>query len=325
MSSENTQPPAVTICVPTYCRHDLLRRAVASALAQNYGPMEIIVSDNASDDGSWERTAALAGLDPRIRVRRNERNLGWTGNINACIAEAKGKYIVFLCDDDELLPGMVKSCADFLEANPAAGLVHTPAYYVGITGKQNPVIPEIKPLLKAGPEALNHTAFEFNIVFSATMARTECFRKLGPFKESISADYEMWARIATAYDVGYIREPLVRVYVHAISPKMTPERYIGETEKLAQMVMELFPEAERRDPEELRRKGKAQMVTAMRSLGVQSVQAGYWGNALAFFKAAREYSETYGLAGSAADLLFKGVPRRVYQLLKRKKAFATHV
>jgi len=316
--------PIASVCIPTYCRYNLLRRAVASVLSQDFGPMEIIISDNASNDGSWERTAKLAELDPRIRVRRNDRNLGWTGNINNCIAEAKGKYIVFLCDDDELLPGMVNACADFLEANPAAGLVHTPAYYVGITGKQKPVTPEIKPLLKAGLEALNHTAFEFNIVFSATMARTECFRKLGPFKESISADYEMWARIATVYDVGYIREPLVRVYVHAISPKMTPERYISENEKLAQMVMALFPEAERK-PEELRHKGKVQMVVAMRSLGVQSVQAGYWGNALAFFKAARDYSETYGLLGSAADLLLRGVPRRVYQLLKRKKAFETHV
>lgn len=315
----------VSICIPTYCRYDLLRRAVASAIAQDYRPMEIIISDNASEDGSWEHTLKLERLDPRIRVRRNDHNLGWTGNINACIAAAKGEYIVFLCDDDELLPDMVKICADFLDANPHVGLVHTPAYYVGITGKQKPVIPEIRPILKAGLEALEHTAYEFNIVFSATMARAESFRKLGLFKESISADYEMWSRISTVYDVGYIRDPLVRVYVHAISPKMTPERYIGETEKLAQMVIELFPETERHDPSELRRKGKAQMVTAMRSLGVQSVQAGYWGNALAFFKAAREYSETYGVLGSASDLLFKGVPRRVYQLLKRKKTFATHV
>lgn len=314
----------VSICIPTYCRYDLLQRAVKSALAQDFGPMEIIVSDNASEDGSWTETQKLAGRDPRIAVRRNEKNLGWTGNINECIKVARGKYLVFLCDDDELLPGMVKACHSFLEANSGAGLVHTPAYYVGITGKQKPVLPEIKPLLKAGLEALSHTAFEFNIVFSATMARAECFKTLGGFAESISSDYEMWARISTRYDVGYIPEPLVRVYVHSISPKMTPERYISETERLQKMIMTLFPE-NMRDAAELKNKGTPQMVTAMRSLGVQSIQAGYWSNAFAFFNAAGKYSRDYGLFKYAGDVLLRGLPRRAYMLLKGKKAFSTHV
>lgn len=316
--------PKVSICIPTYCRPALLRRALASALAQDFGPMEIIISDNASQDGSWGETEKLGSLDPRIIIRRNEKNLGWTGNVNACIGAARGKYLVFLCDDDELLPGMIKASYEFMEAHPDAGLVHVPAYYVGLAGKAKPVVPVIEPYINAGIEALSHTAFEFNMVFSATMARAECFAKLGGFVESISSDYEMWTRIAAKYGVGYIPKPLLRVYVHAISPKMTPDRYITESERLMKLVLAHFPENLRKSPD-LLRKGKEQMAAAMRSLGIQALQAGYWQSGFGFFRSAKEYSRDYGFIDYASDVLLKALPRRMYFLLKRKKLTSTHV
>lgn len=316
--------PKVSICIPTYCRYPLLRRALTSALAQDFGPLEIIVSDNASDDGSWEETAKLGALDPRIIVRRNETNLGWTGNVNACISAARGEYIVFLCDDDELLPGMITSSYEFMEAHLDAGLVHAPAYYVGLTGKAKPVVPEIKPYLNAGIEALSHTAFEFNMVFSATMARAECFAKLGGFVESISSDYEMWTRIAARYGVGYIPQPLLRVYVHAISPKMTPERYTTESERLMKLVLAHFPENLRNSPD-LLRKGREQMAAAMRSLGIQALQAGYWQSGFGFFRSAKVYSRDYSFIDYTSDVLIKALPRRLYFLVKRKEMTSTHV
>ncbi len=316
--------PSVSICIPTYCRYSLLRRAVDSAMAQTLPGLEIIISDNASEDGSWEKTRALAELDPRILVRRNSSNLGWTGNLNECIKAAKGKYLVFLCDDDELLPGMVQSCFEFMEANPVAGIVHTGAYYVTITGRLRQALSRTKPLLHAGIEALAQTLFDFNIAFSSVMARASCFSALGGFVESISSDYEMWVRIAARYDVGYVPRPLIRVYGHSISPKMTAARFIAESERLWTIVSSHLPE-ELRKQADSGNKSAVQLAAGLRSLGIQAVQAGYWQNGMDFFRGVRERLPGYGVLSTLSDVLFRALPRRLYILLFRKEMHSTNV
>lgn len=317
--------PKVSICIPTYCRYTLLRRALASVLAQDFGPMEVIVSDNASEDGSWEETSKLAALDPRVVVRRNEKNLGWTGNLNNCIKTARGKYLVFLCDDDALLPGMVSDTFKFMEEHPGAGLVHTAGYGIGFSGKRSLVSSSAaRPaILKAGDQALSDTALSFDVLFSSVMVRAECFSSLGQFVESISSDYEMWSRISTKHDVGYINKPLVEVYAHSISPKMTPERYISESDKLRDLVMRFFP-AETADSGEIKKKADLQMSNTLRSLGIQAMQIGSWSRGMDFFKAAEKYSPAYGSLRRLADIM-RAIPRRILFAAYSSKVSKTHV
>jgi len=321
----NTDLPLVSICIPTYCRYELLRRAVDSALAQDLGGIEILVSDNYSEDGSWDKTKLLMGLDPRIIVRRNERNLGWTGNLNGCIKDARGKYLVFLCDDDVLLPGMARESCAFMEAHPKAGFVHTAGYGIGLSGRRNLVsCNSAHPaIIKAGLEALNDTAFAFDILFSSVMVRAECFRNLGGFTESISSDYEMWSRISAVYDVGYIPKPLICVYAHPISPKMTAERYITESTRLSAAVLQLFPPAIR-NSSEVRDKSARQLANGLRSLGLQAMYSGYWGRGVEFLRFAAKYSPEYGLLRRAMDVL-RAVPRRLVFIFYIDNSAKTHV
>ena len=316
--------PEISVCIPTYCRHDLLRRALNSVLAQDFGPMEIIVSDNASEDGSWEKTSGLGELDPRVIVRRNGKNLGWTGNLNECVKAARGKYLVFLCDDDALMPGMIPESYGFMEEHPGAGFVHAAGYWIGFRGQQNLIsCNTTRPaVLKAGTQALVDTALSFDILFSATMVRSECFASLGQFVESISSDYEMWARISTKYDVGYINKPLVKVYAHMISPRMTPERYISESEKLRELVARFFPHGTL-DPREIKMKGDSQMSHGLRSLGAQAMQAGYWRRGMAFLQAAAKYSPGYSLPLRLADII-RAIPSRILFVACFAKAPDTH-
>ena len=90
--------PTVTIAVPTFNRAGLLQACLARLLPQAEANTEILVSDNASSD---ETAALLAGIrHDRFRVIRNATNLGLFGNLNACLAQATGEYILFLSDDD---------------------------------------------------------------------------------------------------------------------------------------------------------------------------------------------------------------------------------
>ena len=286
--------------------------------------MEIIVSDNASEDGSWEKTSLLAEMDPRIKVRRNERNLGWTGNLNECIKAAAGKYLIFLCDDDSLIPGMVKAAYSFMEKHPGAGFVHTAGYAVGFSGRMALVSSNPGPeILKAGTEALASTALAFDILFSSVMARADCFRSLGGFIENISSDYEMWSRISSRYDAGYINSPLLKVYAHMISPRMTPELYISESEKLRGIVMKYFPQ-EIINSGEITEKGDSQMANGLRYLGKQAMQAGYWSRGMTFLRAAVKYSPDYGLLRQLADIM-RAIPRRILFAAYSAKVPGTHV
>ena len=96
--------PQVTIVIPSRDRQELLQRAIASALAQRFGDLEVVVVD----DGSRE-PVHVTHRDPRIRVFRNDQSVGVSAARNVGLEHARGRWITFLDDDDELLPDMVQA------------------------------------------------------------------------------------------------------------------------------------------------------------------------------------------------------------------------
>ncbi|AGY59721.1 glycosyltransferase family 2 protein [Gloeobacter kilaueensis] len=104
--------PLVTIAIPTYRRLAYLQEAVASALAQSYPHIEVLVSQDPTSEGpdpairAW--CLALAEQEPRLSYRCNAQNLGLAGNWNAAIQAARGQYVTIIGDDDRLLPAFVE-------------------------------------------------------------------------------------------------------------------------------------------------------------------------------------------------------------------------
>ena len=113
--------PRVTIAIPTFNRATWVKGGVLAALAQTYQDYEIVVSDNASSD---ETQAVLAEFDDhRLRVIRQDRNLGMNGNWNACLAEARGEYIALVPDDDRIAPWFLERCLALVERDPGLPIV----------------------------------------------------------------------------------------------------------------------------------------------------------------------------------------------------------
>lgn len=123
-------PPLVSIGIPTYNRGALLDRAVASALAQTVGDLEVVISDNASADDTAERCRTWAERDPRVRVVRHPENLGPTANFNSLFTGCRGTYVLMLSDDDYLDADYVETCVRALEADPGLVAVAGTAHYV---------------------------------------------------------------------------------------------------------------------------------------------------------------------------------------------------
>lgn len=108
----------VTVGIPTHNRAGSLERAVRSALAQDVSELEIIISDNASTDGTAALCDELAAADPRVRVVRHATDIGAEANFRSVLEAARSPLFMWLADDDWIDPGYVAACVAQLDAHP---------------------------------------------------------------------------------------------------------------------------------------------------------------------------------------------------------------
>ena len=102
--------PLVSIMIITYNQKEYARETVLSAVNQDYQPLEVVVSDDGSTDGTAEILDDLAQKYPNcLKVISRKGNLGITGNSNRGLKACKGDLIAFQGGDDVLLPGKISS------------------------------------------------------------------------------------------------------------------------------------------------------------------------------------------------------------------------
>ena len=93
--------PLVSIFMPCFNQERYVAQAIDSALAQDYGNIEIVVGDDCSTDGTWDIVREYEQRHPtKIRPFRNERNLGITQNCNEILRRCTGRYVAFYAGDD---------------------------------------------------------------------------------------------------------------------------------------------------------------------------------------------------------------------------------
>ncbi len=122
MAEQPTRPFA-TIAIPTFNRARLLQAAVNSALSQDCGPVEVIIVDNASTDNTEAVGRAIAEMHPSVRYIRHASNLGPVRNFEAGLQNARGKYFMWLADDDWITPNYIRRCVEVLERENHAVVV----------------------------------------------------------------------------------------------------------------------------------------------------------------------------------------------------------
>jgi glycosyltransferase involved in cell wall biosynthesis len=193
--------PLVSIIIPTLDRPRYLREAIDAALAQTYRNIEVLVFDN----GTLEETRAVAEeaaqRDSRVRFRRNEHNLGMSGNFNALAAAAQGEFLVAIGDDDRLLPAFVGRLVEAMRPNVRVAFSNH--YLIDAEGRR--LVQESvtysrqygRDILPAGlvqnPEA---AAWRQSIPMSASLLRTEDLQRFR-FREDLNTpDTEFFIRLA---------------------------------------------------------------------------------------------------------------------------------
>jgi glycosyltransferase involved in cell wall biosynthesis len=213
--------PEVSVLMTCYNRAAYIAEAIESVLASTYRDWELIIVDDRSADDSFEIARDYAERDPRVRVFRNEKNLGDYPNRNRAAALARGEYLKYLDADDLLYPHglgvMVEAMKRFPEAALGIGsnrpeedfpypfsLSPAEVYRREYLGKRENV-------LRAGPSAtiIRRDAFELEKGFQVP-------KHLG--------DIELWYRLAKRHPVVVLPPALIWWRKHEAQQCRAPGR-----------------------------------------------------------------------------------------------------
>lgn len=118
--------PKVSILIPVYNRKNFIGECIASALAQTYTNIEVVVVDNASTDGTWEICQQFAADYQQVQIFRNDSNIGPVRNWKRCAEEAKGEFSKILFSDDWLESNCLSEMVPKLD-DPSVALVYCAA------------------------------------------------------------------------------------------------------------------------------------------------------------------------------------------------------
>lgn len=197
--------PQVSVIVLAWDSGDYLREAVGSLLDQTMPDLEIVLVDNGSTDGCVERLQA-ARPDPRIRVFRQERNLGMAGGTNFAIEHCRSPWIAILDGDDRSHPLRLELALRAAEACPELDVIATGSVRVDETGRRQ----EPYQVWHEPHEIAAYVRYHMPVSHPALQARREVYACVRYREEAaMCADYDWISRVIDAgYRVGSVSLPL---------------------------------------------------------------------------------------------------------------------
>jgi len=224
--------PLISVIIPAYNKSRLTVKTVESVLNQTYQPIEIIVVDDGSTD---DTRGQLSRYADKIQYVYKE-NGGACSARNLGFKLSKGDYIGFLDCDDVYHPEKVQLSVNYLEDHPDDGWVHTAVDFIDEDGA---IVGGCDSPKSRDQGRITRQLILRNYVCNSTpLIRRSCLEKVGAFDETIftPADWDLWLRLSTEYQVGYIPRRLTQYRVS--------QSYIFKNLELAQreekQVMEKF-------------------------------------------------------------------------------------
>lgn len=213
-----TGRPLITFALVAYNQEQYIREAVQGAFAQSYSPLEIILSDDCSPDGTFgimEELAKIYRGDHRIVLNRNDTNLGLGGHVNRIMELAQGEYIVIAAGDDiSLLERTERTFEAFVASKGRTMAVFSDCIEIDECGKEQGVVSAKPPeRFTELPEMCRHL---FRGITGATSAwHRSVFDVFGPMlPEIVFEDRVIAFRAALLGSVSHISVPLVHYRRH---------------------------------------------------------------------------------------------------------------
>ena len=197
----------ISVVIPTFNRRNLLKRAIHSVIKQTIEPREIIVIDNGSTDQTYQMVSSLF---PDINYF-TEKKRGVSAARNKGIIESKSKWIAFLDSDDTWEPKKLEKQLEFSLLNQNKyRLIHTDEIWY----RNNKFLNQLNKHKKSGGDIFKNSLKLCCISPSSAFVNKQVFHDYGLFDENLEVceDYDMWIRITSKEEVGFLDSPLVLKY-----------------------------------------------------------------------------------------------------------------
>jgi glycosyltransferase involved in cell wall biosynthesis len=146
-----TRVPLVTIGLPVYNSEKHLEQSLQSLLTQTYADFFLIISDNASTDGTAAICSKLAGADSRIKYFRNETNIGNPRNFNRIAQLTTTKYLKWSTADDFWKPNFLELALEVMEGDSTIALCYPQAAIVDAGGNNPTPYEDVLHLVQEDP------------------------------------------------------------------------------------------------------------------------------------------------------------------------------
>lgn len=235
----------VSIGIPTFNRKKFVLKAISSSLSQTYPNLEVIVSDDCSNDSVIKELANIK--DSRLKLFQQDCNLGMVGNWNFCLNQAQGDYFVLLGDDDFLSSTYVEETVNFYNSYPELVFVHTKTNSYHVDQRSGAEIllgtfPSSPPVSEGSDLVLQKFLGNCSVSFCSILFKKESLLGLGGFSSDYpyAADIAAWMRLAFRGKVGYIDKPLAHFRNHSsnLTITLSIEKKSFDNYRIAQLAVE---------------------------------------------------------------------------------------
>jgi hypothetical protein len=202
----------VGIGMPTRNGATFIAQALESLLAQDHGGFEIVVSDNASTDGTTDIVRDFARRDSRVRLERVEETLSAAQNFDRVFGLTRGPYFMWAADDDLWDASYVRRCVAALDANPPLVMASTGVRFIDPEGA----------IAEAGDPRYDNPDLSSRSVVKRVrtllgrrgwyqvygLARREALERTHLFQDTYGPDVVLVLELAMLGPIGLVPEPL---------------------------------------------------------------------------------------------------------------------
>lgn len=227
--------PNSSIILPAYNAEKYIAKSISSILNQTYKNFELIIIDDGSTDNTLKEVNKFN--DSRIKIIKNEENLGLPKTLNKAIYLSKGKYIARADADDEWIDkDKLKRQINFLEENPKYALVGTGAICVDKNGKYLYKYLKPKTNKKIKKTILGYNCFiHSSVVFKKSIAKEVGLYSEDDIDINVAQDYSLWLKLGVKWKLYNLPHHSIKYMVNQNSHgRKNIKKQIKTSIKLAQ-------------------------------------------------------------------------------------------
>ena len=290
---------AISVVLPIYNGGEYLKQSVLSVLNQDFQNFEFLIMDDCSTDESYNY---LQGLDDdRIQLFKNETNRGLFYNLNILISQSKSPLIKLWAQDDIMYPNCLSGFVHFHQKYPQIGFSYSGRTIIDEHGKikENDRVDDTPEIISTELHA--RIAYYTGSIagnIANVCINKEALNRVGSFNESmkISADFDMWVRLAEHYETGFIKENLIKLRDHSGQLSRDEALYINHVREDLKVYKYLDGYVQNSTKEEGRAIMKKQKLIFYYTLMIKSFLKGEFLNGYNYYKELSGYSNFLNLS-----------------------------